>query len=92
MSKSMSKGEKLDVLIEEMSKIKGGLKTLLKQHASLADAIKRLGKTGAKAVEKSSPRKRRSAKPAAPAAAVSAKRKAPVVLRMAPPPADKNAG
>lgn len=92
MSKSMSKGKKLDVLIEEMSKIRGGLKTLLKQHASLADQIKRLGKTQAKTVKKSAARKPRSAKPAAPAPAVAAKRKAPVVLRMAPPPASKNAG
>lgn len=94
MSKSMRKGEKLDFLIKEMSKIRSGLKDLLKKQASLADEIKRLGKPSPKAAKKPAGRKPGSAKlkSAAPAVALPDKRKSPVVLQVAPPPAAKTAG
>lgn len=86
MAKQKSKGKKLDVLIEEVAKLKSRVKALLKQQAAIASAVEALkkGDKPHKAKRSSKPRK-----PAAAKASAEKRRGGPVLVQASPSAAAK---
>jgi hypothetical protein len=80
MAKSLSKGKKLDMILSELAKMKGEMKTLVKQHDSLAASIAKLS-----APKPSKPAKKIKSPPATTAAKRPARateaRKRPVLVK-----------